>query len=291
MFDRDDALDLIEYDRWANHSCAAQLAPLAAPPADAVKVWAHVVGASELWLARVRGEDAQKHAVWPAWSLAEATQRFERVGERWREQLSSADAAELARVVTFHNSRGEPCADRLDDIVRHLMNHGTHHRAQIAGELRRAGVVPATLDFIVWRRKGSPRVDDGRGEGSHGGESKTGGARASSAAASSVAERTRRTRHFVIESTYLAPLAQIDAHLAAHRAHLETGFQSGMFLASGPQEPRTGGMILARAADRVEIESFLARDPFAQRGLSRYRVVEFLPVKQQPSMRAWWGGS
>lgn len=262
MFDRHEALQLFDYDRWANTKIGEQLGALATPLAPAEKLFAHVVGASELWLERVRGGEYAKLAVWPEGrSLAEARQRFTAVADAWRAHVERADAFEFARRVEFKNSTGEPCADRVDDILRHLVNHGTHHRAQIASQLRAAGAKPAALDFIVWRRTHAP-----------------------------AAAPAAKWKHFVIESTYLAELGKIDEKLAAHRAHLETGFRSGMLLASGPQEPRTGGMILARARERREVEEFLARDPFALAGISRYRVVEFDPVKQAPQFAGWANG-
>jgi len=249
MFDRHDALELLEYDRWANTRIGEALAGIP----EAERIFAHVVGAMELWYERVAGGDYKKLAVWPA-----VAPRLDAVSERWRAHLERADERELARVVEFTNSAGQPCADRLDDIVRHLVNHGSHHRGQIASLLRAAGRKPETLDFIVWRRM--------QGEQSR---------------------EPVAWKHFVIESTYLAAIEKIDAQLAAHRAHLEVGFRSGMLLASGPQLPRSGGMILARAKDKAEVEEFLARDPFALAGLSEYRVVEFQPVKQSALFSAW----
>ncbi len=262
MLDRHDALQLLDYDRWANTRIGERLRALATPLPAAERLFAHIVGASELWWERVRGGDTAKLPVWPEGRpIAEALARFATVADAWRAHVERADAKELARRVEFTNSAGQACADRLDDILRHLANHGTHHRGQIASQLRAAGHAPETLDFIVWRRS----------------------------LATVPAPVAPKWKHFVIESTYLAGLEQIDAKLAAHRAHLETGFRAGMLLASGPQEPRTGGMILARARERREIEEFLARDPFALAGISRYRVIEFEPVKQAPLFAGWAG--
>lgn len=260
MFDHNDALELLAYDRWANGKIGARLAALATPLPRAELLFAHIVGASEVWFERVKGGEYKRLAVWPeVRPLAELLPRCAAVADGWRAHLERADARELARRVEFTNSAGQKCADRLDDILRHVVNHGSHHRGQIAQVLRAAVQVPETLDFIVWRR-----------------------------AQAAESERAAPAwKHFVIESTYLAGLEQIDAQLAAHRAHLETGFQSGMLLASGPQVPRTGGMILARATDKAEVEAFLARDPFALAGISKYRVVEFEPVKQAALFSGW----
>ncbi len=97
-------------------------------------------------------------------------------------------------------------------------------------------------------------------------------------------------RHFVVEITYTAPLERIEAVLAEHRAYLQEGYDRGMLLCSGPQEPRVGGMVLARAAERAEIENFFAADPYRRAGLADYRIIEFAPVKRQPFLEDWAGG-
>jgi uncharacterized protein YciI len=210
--------------------------------------------------------DYLRFAVWPTAPLAEMRRRRAEIAQRWREHLERADPAEFARTVHFTNSAGRACADPVEAIVRHVVSHGTHHRGQIASLLRAAGHVPETLDYIVWRRAQEAAA-------SHADAGAAGGA--------------PTLRHFVIESTYLAPLERIDTHLEAHRAHLQTGFDAGMLLASGPQSPRTGGVILARAADRAKIDDFLGRDPFVRHGLTRYRVLEFEPVKHAPAFASW----
>jgi uncharacterized protein YciI len=94
--------------------------------------------------------------------------------------------------------------------------------------------------------------------------------------------------HFVVEITYRVPLARIDETLAAHRAHLQTGYDQGLLLASGPQVPRSGGILLARAPSREALEAFMARDPYRVQGLVDYRLVEFQPVKHQPWVAEWF---
>ncbi len=94
--------------------------------------------------------------------------------------------------------------------------------------------------------------------------------------------------HYVVEITYRAPLARIDETLAAHRAHLQAGYERGLLLASGPQVPRQGGVLLARAAQRAELEAFIAQDPYRLQDLAEYRLIEFQPVKHQPWAAEWF---
>ena len=84
---------------------------------------------------------------------------------------------------------------------------------------------------------------------------------------------------FVIMVNYIKPLSEIDAHLEAHRRFLDEGYSAGYFLASGPQVPRTGGVILARAASMGELQDFIDKDPFNRSGLATYEIVEFTALK------------
>jgi uncharacterized protein YciI len=80
---------------------------------------------------------------------------------------------------------------------------------------------------------------------------------------------------FVVELTYKAPLAQIDAQMRPHVAFLKKYYASGNFLISGRQIPRTGGIILALADSREQIEAIMAEDPFSRHGLADVRIIEF----------------
>ena len=79
----------------------------------------------------------------------------------------------------------------------------------------------------------------------------------------------------IIERTYKADLAQIDAHMKAHVAFLKKHYAAGRFLVSGRKIPRDGGIIVAVGASREEIEAIAREDPFCSRGLADVRIVEF----------------
>ena len=80
---------------------------------------------------------------------------------------------------------------------------------------------------------------------------------------------------FVIELTYKADLAEIDAHMAAHVVFLKKHYASGNFLVSGRKIPRDGGIIMAVGISRRQIETIIEEDPFYQHGLADFRIIEF----------------
>ena len=89
---------------------------------------------------------------------------------------------------------------------------------------------------------------------------------------------------FVVELSYKAPLADIDARMRAHVAFLKKYYAAGNFLASGRQVPRTGGIIIALADSREQIESIMTEDPFCKHGLANVRIIEFRASQRADDM-------
>ncbi|SDT90718.1 YciI family protein [Stappia sp. ES.058] len=82
---------------------------------------------------------------------------------------------------------------------------------------------------------------------------------------------------FVIDLTYTVSLERIDALHEEHVVFLEKGYEAGLFLFSGPKEPRDGGVIIACAASRALIETYLREDPFHRESCADYAITEFHP--------------
>jgi uncharacterized protein YciI len=94
---------------------------------------------------------------------------------------------------------------------------------------------------------------------------------------------------FVIELTYRAELAEIDAAMRAHMAFLNKHYAAGRFLISGRKVPRDGGIILALGSSRAEVEAIAREDPFVARGLADFRVIEFRQSQRADNIDALLG--
>lgn len=87
---------------------------------------------------------------------------------------------------------------------------------------------------------------------------------------------------FVILVNYQKSLDVIDTLLPAHRAYLDIGYQQNYLIASGPRNPRTGGILLSQLTDRAVLEAFLSQDPYQLEGVASYEIIEFSPLKYHP---------
>ena len=84
---------------------------------------------------------------------------------------------------------------------------------------------------------------------------------------------------FIVILSYKAPLEKIDAFRAVHLEFLQKYYDEGLFIISGPQVPRSGGIILAKCDSKNILQAILARDPFAINSLATYEIIEFVPTK------------
>lgn len=80
---------------------------------------------------------------------------------------------------------------------------------------------------------------------------------------------------FVVSLNYKVPLTEIDRLQAAHIEWLKACYAEGLFVASGPKKPRTGGIIIAQCPREV-LDARLAADPFAMANAADFDVTEFL---------------
>jgi uncharacterized protein YciI len=91
---------------------------------------------------------------------------------------------------------------------------------------------------------------------------------------------------FVVIVRYIADLSEIETHLDAHRKFLGDNYKNGVFIVSGPQIPRSGGIILAKCESRKLLEQILSKDSFAEHKLAEYQIYEFSAAGYTPAFEA-----
>lgn len=97
-------------------------------------------------------------------------------------------------------------------------------------------------------------------------------------------------QHFLLEGRHLVPFSEIQHLVPEHHAYLQTGYDNGHFLFSGPQVPPHGGFLVARAKSRQELDELIATEPFVREGVMEFtRVTQFDPAQFQPLLAPWFG--
>ena len=83
---------------------------------------------------------------------------------------------------------------------------------------------------------------------------------------------------FIVELTYKKPLDEVNKFLDEHKSFLNKYYAQGIFVASGPKNPRDGGIILA-LTDKETMMKIIEEDPFCYQKIADYRVIQFEPHK------------
>lgn len=141
------------WNDWANRETLSSLARAGDPPRRAVGLLGHLVGTEHLWHARILGSGSPM-AVWPELPLEGCGVEIARLAGLWRDLLGGPRGARLAEPVDYVNSKGERFTSSVEDILTHVVFHGSYHRGQIAAKMREARLEPAYTDYIHAVRQG-----------------------------------------------------------------------------------------------------------------------------------------
>jgi uncharacterized damage-inducible protein DinB len=159
--------DLIDrYRRWFEYEQDAHakvLASFASVPEErrashefrkAIAIFAHIVAARRVWLARLGVIPAPPGSLFPDDpQLVQVVEAWHEVRTFWRDFLAGLDNAALAREFEYQSLDAGRFRNRVEDILAQLFGHSSYHRGQIAMLIRAAGGEPAATDLIYWCRE------------------------------------------------------------------------------------------------------------------------------------------
>lgn len=90
---------------------------------------------------------------------------------------------------------------------------------------------------------------------------------------------------FIISLTYRVALENVEQHIPEHNIFLQKYYDSGLFIASGRKEPRTGGIIISNAQSKGETQEIIKEDPFYIHQIADYEITEFIPSKYNENFK------
>ncbi len=152
----------LAYTAWASRrlvEAAAQLAPeeltrdFQTADRSVLGTLAHVFAADRLWLARLRGGPHPGYVSDADYRLDVLLGDWPALHDRWRDWASSLTDEIVLRPVAYTDLKGRSWSQPLWQLVLHVVNHGTHHRGQVAGFLRMLGHTPPPLDLVFYYRE------------------------------------------------------------------------------------------------------------------------------------------
>ena len=144
---------MLRYTAWANQRTLGALRDAPAALAEGLPLYAHLLAAEAVWLARLQQRDVQL-PIWPQRTLEECERITTENIAGYAAFIIQLDERHLDRLIPYRNQHGNAYETSVLDILTQVINHGTYHRGQIAKCLGRAGAFAVNTDFITFAREG-----------------------------------------------------------------------------------------------------------------------------------------
>lgn len=117
-------------------------------PKKSLELLNHILNAQQIWNSRIKGVPE----LCKVWEQRPSDQLEGINSDNKKVSFEILDTIDLEKSVTYINSRGEKFTNSARDILFHVVNHSTYHRAQIATEMKQTGLSPITTDYIFYKR-------------------------------------------------------------------------------------------------------------------------------------------
>jgi uncharacterized damage-inducible protein DinB len=144
---------LFDYDAWGNRQALASIGSVTSQTERPLKFLGHIIGAQQIWLARLEQKDPSVLQPWPALSLDECQAAIDELSQRWKKFLQGLTSEQFSQDLIYRNTQGTEFRTPLVDVLQHLVMHSAYHRGQLAAAIREAGGKPAPTDYVVYVRQ------------------------------------------------------------------------------------------------------------------------------------------
>ena len=115
---------------------------------NVIIMFSHVLNAQHIWASRILGV-APKYQVWEVFNV----DLFEEISKENFDLIAQIlKNYSLEKEISYANSKGS-YTSIVKDILFHIVNHSTYHRAQIATIFKLEGIEAPITDHIILKRE------------------------------------------------------------------------------------------------------------------------------------------
>lgn len=163
---QDDFQSLFAFNRWANAKMLDACRKLTPEQyiAEPTPGWAsvrstvvHIAGVTEFWLRKLENDpDGSRPTETEVATIDDAEKLLDRAYQRLDRLLANLTPEWLANPVTYPLPWAKVTAPPWLTL-RHVVNHTTYHRGQVASKLKRFGIEQPYTDLMFWCVEQTPQ--------------------------------------------------------------------------------------------------------------------------------------
>lgn len=140
--------DLIRYTEVADSIFISKFSGTERSLPEAEALFSHILNAQHIWIGRIN----QIECIYDRFEI-HPKESFDNIHKENISHLYALEKLDLNYTVAYSNSAGEIFENKALDILLHLINHSTYHRAQVATQFRLNNMQPPVTDFIFLKRQ------------------------------------------------------------------------------------------------------------------------------------------
>ncbi|WP_410219903.1 DinB family protein [Pedobacter sp.] len=141
--------EFIKYTYLADQMMIKALAETNFSIEKANRLFSHVLTSQHIWAKRI----LLQTPTLGVWEMLEPTGFAGHSEENFKMLNEITANIPLDKVIDYSNSSGQSFGNKVNDILLHVCNHCTYHRAQIASMLKENQVQPPATDYIFFKRQ------------------------------------------------------------------------------------------------------------------------------------------
>ncbi len=142
--------DLLIYTDLADKRVVNTFIEADKPLPEAERLFGHVLNAQHVWVSRIKGIKPE----FESWTLQNQSSFKQLQEQNISALLQLLESLDLSQEIEYRSFAGEPFKSVISDILLHVVNHSTYHRAQIAAQFKQSGITPPVTDYVFLKREG-----------------------------------------------------------------------------------------------------------------------------------------
>jgi uncharacterized damage-inducible protein DinB len=145
-------LRLFRFNDWANQRLLITIKNHQVQDEKILTLMSHIISAEIIWLNRIKNLPTSPFPLWEKYKLSELLTMNMESSNNWLNFVEANRSESFSEMIDYKNIEGKSFETLLQDIMIHVVNHGTHHRSQVSNILKEKGIDSPPLDFIVFTR-------------------------------------------------------------------------------------------------------------------------------------------